>query len=247
MYTFLTYFSIIVVIIGSYYKVDSPHFQYVMLSEIIFSFLFLIDYVTRFVYSKWSRRFIVNGFSIADLLSFLPLLIGVATGFWRNVESLNILRIWRVLRLFRVGKYMEFLKNLWKALQSNLYKYKLAFTLFFIIWLMWSFIVYAIESWHNPMFQTLPDAMWRAIVTMATIWYGDVYPITTLGRIIWGSIIIFWPIFLSIITSITIVTFLDVVRHFKKDETDFICDICLTSGNTSSDNYCRVCGKKILI
>lgn len=246
MYTFLTYLSIITVIIGSYYKVSHPYYPYVILSEFIFSILFLVDYCIRFIYSKWSRKFLVNPFSIADLLSFLPLLLWVATGFWRNVESLNIFRLCRVLRLFRVGKYIEFLKKLWQSVQSNLYKYQIAFTLFFIVWLIWSFLVYGIEGWSNPMFQSIPDAMWRALVTMATVWYGDIVPVTTLWRIIWWFVIIFWPIFLSIITSITIVTFLEVVRNLKKDTEEFICDSCFTKWHIVSDNYCRVCGKPLI-
>lgn len=246
MYTFLTYLSIATVVVWSYYKVSHPYYPYVVLSEFIFSILFLLDYCIRFIYSKWSRKFLINPFSIADLLSFLPLLIGVSTGFWRNVESLNIFRLCRVLRLFRVWKYMEFLKNLWQAVQSNLYKYQIAFTLFFIVWLIWSFTVYWVEWWHNPMFDSIPDAMWWALVTMATVWYGDIVPVTILWRILWWFIIIFWPIFLSIITSITIVTFLEVVRKLKKDEEKYICDSCMSSWHIVSDNYCRICGKKFI-
>lgn len=252
MYTFLTYVSIFAVIVWSYYKVSDEYYSYVLLSEFIFSLLFLVDYCIRLIYSKFSRDFVKNPFSIADILSFLPLLIGIGTGIWRHVETLNIFRLFRVLRLFRVGKYFEFLQNLRRSVKGNFYKYQIAFTLFFIIWLVWSFLVYAIEFWKNSMFVTIPDALWRALVTMATVWYGDIYPTTLLWRIIWWCIIIFWPIFLSIITSITIVTFLDVVKHLREHsgidnwENEYICDNCLSTGHKILDNYCKNCWKKII-
>ncbi|MEI7477926.1 MAG: ion transporter [bacterium] len=82
---------------------------------------------------------------------------------------LNIFRLCRVLRIFRVGKYMSFLKEIWKAVRKNLYKYRIAFTLFFIVWLIGSFLVYSVENIHNPKFATIPDAMRWAIVTMGTV------------------------------------------------------------------------------
>jgi hypothetical protein len=82
---------------------------------------------------------------------------------------LNILRLCRVFRIFRVGKYYEFLGDLRNAVKSNMFKYKIAFTLFFVIRLIGSFLLYAIEHNHNPMFRTIPDAMRWAVVTMVTL------------------------------------------------------------------------------
>lgn len=242
MYTFLTYLSIVAVIFGSYYKIDHPYFKYVVLGEFIFSFLFMIDYFIRWSYSKFSRKFLVNPFSIADLLSFLPFFVGIWWGFLWNVESFNIFRVARVLRLFRVWKYLQFLQELWTAVKKNLYKYKIAFTLFMIVWLIGSFLVYTIETTKNPMFKTIPDAMRWALVTMATLGYWDKYPITGLGKIAASCIIIFGPIFLSIITSITIVTFLDVVRYITNWSQVYVCSVCMTPWHKVSDKFCSLCG-----
>ncbi len=242
MYTFLTYLSIASVIIGSYFKDYHPYFKYVVLSEFIFSFLFLIDFIIRRSYSKFSRKFLINFFSIADILSFLPFFIGLGWGFLWNVESFNIFRVCRLFRLFRIGKYLLFLQELWKAVKKNLYKYKIAFTLFAVVWLIWSFLIYSIETAKNPMFKTIPDAMRWALVTMVTLWYGDKYPITIIWKLASTTIIIFWPIFLSIITSITIVTFLDVVRYLTKTTEEYVCDNCMTPWNNLSDKFCSSCG-----
>lgn len=241
MFTFLTYIAILVVVVGSCSSPGDQYYQYVILGEYVFSILFLMDFVLRFSLSKFSVRFLLNRFTLADILSFLPLIVGVIHGERWWVESLNILRLCRVLRIFRVGKYYDFLRGLWKAVQTNMFKYKIAFTLFFVVWLIGSFLMYSIEHTHNPMFRTIPDAMWRSLVTMTTLWYGDKIPQTGLGKFCASSIIIFWPIFLSIITSITIITFLDVVKHITQDTSMSVCPECQTPHPTNTCRFCSQC------
>lgn len=72
-----------------------------------------------------------------------------------------------------------------------MFKYKIAFTLFFVVWLVGSFLMYGIEHTSNPMFRTIPDAMRWSIVTMVTLGYGDKYPISIAGRVFGSTIIIF--------------------------------------------------------
>lgn len=247
LFAVLTYISISTVIIWSYFKHTEYYVYSIYVSEVIFSFLFFLDYFYRLSLSKFSWKFIINPFSIADLLSFLPFFISLIWWFAWYGEVFNIFRLCRVLRIFKVWKYWEFIHQLFQAIKKNLYKYKIAFTLFFIVWIIWSFLVYSVENMKNPMFKHIPDAMRWAIVTMATVWYWDKVPITILGKFLSIFIIIFWPIFLSIITSITIVTFLDVIAYFKKEKEwyEIVCINCMTSTQKESDKYCRICGTKL--
>lgn len=245
-FAILTYISIGIVIIWSYFKSSEYYIYSIYISELVFCIFFFLDYFYRLSLSKFSWKFIVNPFSIADLISFLPFFISLVWWFSWYSEVFNIFRLCRVLRIFKVWKYNEFLLQLYNAVRKNFYKYKIAFTLFFIVRLTWSFLVYSVENVKNPMFAHIPDAMWRAIVTMATLWYGDKVPITLLWKFVSIFVIIFWPIFLSIITSITIVTFLDVVTYLKKDqEMEIVCGSCYTPSNKNSDRYCRICGTKL--
>lgn len=84
--------------------------------------------------------------------------------------------------------------------------------------------------------------MWWCIVTMATVGYGDVYPITLLGKITGTLVILFGPIFLAIISSISIITFLDVMRIINKEKfAESICQNCKSSPHEHDAKYCRVC------
>ena len=249
IFSVLTYVSIFTVVIWSYFKSWEYYYRYIYITEFFFSFLFLLDYAARLYLSRFSLKFIRNFFSIADVISFLPFFVGLIIWFSWYSEVFNIFRLCRVFRIFKVWKYWIFLKELRRAVEKNLYKYKIAFTLFFIVWLIWSFLIYSVENSSNPMFSHIPDAMWWAVVTMATVWYWDKIPLTILWKILSSFIIIFWPIFLSIITSITIVTFLDVVKYLKNSNStdEKICNNCLTPWDWVSDNYCKNCGIKFKI
>ncbi len=248
LFSILTYLSIWSVVFSSYFKKDGIYNDAFYVWELIFSSLFLIEYIYRWYLSKFSRRFTTNPYSVADLISFLPFFIGLILWLWGYPEVFNIFRLCRVFRIFKVWKYDIFLRELYKAVKKNLYKYNIAFTLFFIVWLIWSFLIYSVENNTNPLFSNIPDAMRWAISTMATVWYWDIVPVTLLGKILSSGIIIFWPIFLSIITSVTIVTFLDVVRILQRGEKTHdihICEFCQSEINKTSDNYCKMCGSII--
>lgn len=244
-FTILTYVSIFTIVIWSYFKNSEFYIRYIYISEFFFSFLFMADYAVRLYLSKGSKKFLTNIFSLTDLISFIPFFISLILWFSTYSEVFNIFRLCRVLRIFKAWKYWLFLHELWKAVKKNIYKYNIAFTLFFLVWLIGSFLIYSVENAKNPMFAHIPDAMRWAVVTMATLWYWDKVPITIMWKILATFVIIFWPIFLSIITSITIVTFLDVIKFLKKDWKDNeekICERCTTPWHTLSDNYCRNCG-----
>lgn len=85
------------------------------------------------------------------------------------------------------------------------------------------------------------------VVTMATVGYGDVYPLSVLGKIAGTIIILFGPIFLAVVSSVSIVTFLDVVRiiHKEKHKAEYLCEKCSARDHDSEARYCRICGEKL--
>jgi voltage-gated potassium channel len=81
--------------------------------------------------------------------------------------------------------------------------------------------------------------MWWGIVTMATIWYGDMVPVTVLGKILGTVLILFWPVLLAVVSSITILVFMDVAES-QKQILEKICANCHEK-NKDDAHYCSYC------
>lgn len=242
----MTILAIFLMIIGSVKSIESAYYTPILWIEFAISCIFLIDFLIRAYLSRWKKAFFTNIFNIFDLIASVPFIVAVVFHGHLALGYLKVLRITRICRIFRLGKYFMFLTNFRKALKKNAYKYKIASIFFLLCWLLSSFLMYAIEWAHNPGYTDIPTSMWWALVTMSTVWYGDIFPITLTGKIVGGLVILLWPIFLAIISSVSIVTFLDVVRFINKEKTgDALCEKCKTSSYENDAQYCRICWEKL--
>lgn len=132
-------------------------------------------------------RFIVKPMSLIDLLAilpfYLPMIIPMDPRFFRA------LRLFRLFRLFKMGRYSESLQTLGNVLKAK--KEEIAVT-FFVISLLLVFAsstVYYVEHDAQPeAFSSIPAAMWWGVAALTTVGYGDVYPITPLGKFL-GAVI----------------------------------------------------------
>ncbi len=141
----MTILAIIFMIIGSIKSIEYSFSETILIVELILSFIFLIDLLIRAHLSGWKRSFFSNVFNIFDIIASVPFIIAFGFHGYLAVGYLKVLRITRICRIFRLGKYFTFLTNFWKALKKNTYKYKIAGIFFLLCWLVGSFLMYAIE------------------------------------------------------------------------------------------------------
>ena len=144
---------------------------------------FTFEYVLRLFSSPSKWKFLTSFLNVIDLMSILPY-------FFTMSLSCGILRIGRLIRIFRIFKLsrhsmgLKVLGNTFKASISELGM--MGFFLFLGV-MVFSSAMYFAENGQNPMFPSIPDAFWYSIVTMTTVGYGDKSPITPIGQLI-GSI-----------------------------------------------------------
>lgn len=148
--------------------------------EILSITIFSTEYILRIFVSKRPIKYIFSFYGIIDILAILPFYV---TG----LMDLRFLRMFRIFRVFRAFKLIRYNKALSRF--HTAYKIvKEELVLFFMVTLMLLFLVsagiYAFENEAQPeVFKSVFHSAWWAVVTLTTVGYGDVYPITIGGRI----------------------------------------------------------------
>lgn len=159
-------------------------------------------------------RFLLRPSSIIDIVaifSFLAPIIGI-DGF-----ILRLIRILRIIALGKIGRYSNALKSVAEAVSSR--KYELSMSLFFalILLIISATAMYMIEGPRQPdKFGSIPRALWWAVATLTTVGYGDVYPVTTIGKVIAGITAVMSIGLIALPAGILASAFSDAVQKAKR-------------------------------
>jgi voltage-gated potassium channel len=171
--------------------------RYFYLFELISIGVFTLEYVLRLwaitanpVYKNpvgGRLRYVLTPMALIDLAAILPFYLPIALTI--DLRILRLLRLFRIFRLFKMTRYVESMRtfhNVFKAKKSEL---TLTLVLIFLLLVFASSAMYAVETEAQPdKFSSIPETLWWGVITLTTIGYGDIYPITPLGKIIGGII-----------------------------------------------------------
>ncbi len=136
---------------------------------------------------KARLKFAVSPYSLIDLLAILPFYLALFV----PTADLRFLRVFRLLRLLKLTRYSPALATLWQVLVNERRALAAALLIMVILLIISSTAIYHVEHDVQPEnFGSIPAAMWWAIATLTTVGYGDVVPLTGLGRAIGGLVMI---------------------------------------------------------
>lgn len=154
--------------------------EFLKIFEVICVVIFSLEYLLRIFVSKHPLKYIFSFYGIIDFLAIFPFYI-------RSAYDFRALRVFRVFRVFRALKLIRYNKALNRfRLAAKIVKEEIV--LFFIVTVIFIFIassgIYFFENSAQPeVFSSVLHSVWWAVVTLTTVGYGDVYPITVGGRI----------------------------------------------------------------
>jgi len=148
--------------------------------EIFCVVIFTIEYVLRIYVADSKPKFIFSFFGLIDLVAILPFYLS----FGVDLRSLRILRFLRIFRILKLVRYNKAINHFTRAIKSA----KEEILLFVFITLMLIYFsavgIYYFENEAQPeYFTSIFDSLWWAIITLTTVGYGDVYPITAGGKV----------------------------------------------------------------
>ena len=163
--------------------------------DIVTVIIFSIEYLLRLYVSNKKLKYVFSFFGIIDLIEILPFYLGVVVDL-RSLRILRIFRVFRTLKLIRFNKALNRFDIAFKLVKEELI---LFVVLTFILIFLSATGIYFFEHNQQPkIFSSIFDSLWWAIVTLTTVGYGDVYPVTIGGKVF---------TFFVLIIGIGIVTF----------------------------------------
>lgn len=214
--------------------------------EWIFTALFTLEYIVRIWCSPNRKGYVLSVYGIVDLLALLPTYLSI---FLPQTAPLLIIRLLRILRIFRVLRLLYMLQEaneLAGALRRSARKIFVFFMMMMILTTIFGCMIYVVEGPHNG-FDNIPNSIYWAVVTITTVGYGDVVPMTPIGRMISAVGMLIGYAVIAVPTGIlTAEITLSQKYHMDRDrENARNCSTCAAVEHDSGSRYCRKCGSEL--
>ncbi|NET58534.1 MAG: ion transporter [Symploca sp. SIO2E6] len=194
---------------------------------------FIIEYLIRFWCAEAKISFLFHPLSLIDLLAIIPFFFG-----WNSTRLIRIFRWFRVLRLIRFLDLKIYYFRV--TTEDGIIFARILFTLFTLIF-VYSGLIYQVEHRANPeVFRTFVDAVYFSIVTMTTVGFGDITPISESGRLL---------TLLMIMTGIMLIPWQlgDLIKQLLKttNQIELPCGNCGYSSHDQDARFCKICGAQL--
>jgi voltage-gated potassium channel len=179
-----------------------------------------------------------------DFLATFPIYLIL---FAASARYFLVIRAFRLIRVFRVFKLFNFMNEGEVLLQSLMMSWKKIFVFFFFVVIMVTSIgtlMYMIEGQQpGTAFDSIPSSIYWAIVTMTTVGYGDITPVTALGRFLSAVVMLMGYTIIAVPTGIVSAA---AFKAFRNSKAASRCEHCGHVEHDSSARYCKYCGEALV-
>ena len=173
--------SVIGVMLDSDKSIHQKYGNLLLTAEWIFTIFFTLEYILRIYCSRSKKKYILSTMGIIDLLSIIPTYLVVFYAPIGSLIDIRIMRLIRIFRIFQLSKYLRSGHTMQIALRSSRPKIIVFILYISLIVVILGTLMYIIEGQQNG-FENIPKSIYWAVVTLTTVGYGDVVPLTTLGK-----------------------------------------------------------------
>ena len=232
--------SILFVMLESIQSIDEAYGSYLDIAEWVITILFSLEYVLRIITVKKPWKYIFSFYGIIDLLSTIPKYVSLILIDSHNLAVLRALRLLRIFRILKITRYIGASNRLLIALKSSRAKISVFLLFVFILCIILGTIMYMIEGTENG-FTSIPRSVYWAIVTLTTVGYGDIAPVTALGQLIASAIMILGYAIIAIPTGIVGSEMMNANIHTNTQS----CPNCMRDSHQDGAIFCYHCGDKL--
>lgn len=236
--------SVIVVMLESVVELRDQYGTAFHILEWLFTILFTIEYILRIwlVRRKW--RYIFSFFGIIDLLSILPTYVALMLTGAQYFMAIRILRLLRMFRVLKMARHMSEANVLMNALASS--RAKISVFLFGVLSLvaLEGTLMYLLEGNEpNTQFTSIPESMYWGIVTVTTVGYGNIVPVTVLGKLVASVMMMTGFAIIAVPTGIVSAELHKELASVRMDTRE--CRECGLVGHDQKARFCKICGTEL--
>ena len=240
--------SVIVVMLETVPQIQENYFRLFYTLEWIFTIFFTIEYIVRIYAVNSPKKYIFSFYGIVDLLSILPTYLALVFAGTHSLMIIRSLRLLRVFRIFKLGNFLFEGQVIISSLKASRVKISVFLTFVIIMVSIFGSVMYLIEgAAGNESFDSIPRSVYWAIVTLTTVGYGDISPISPLGQFIAAIIMILGYAVIAVPTGIVTSEFTRAYSRRKRNHeiSTQVCQTCMNEDNDQDANYCKICGSPI--
>ncbi len=232
--------SIALVMLDSLEAIRAKYQLPLKIAEWVITVIFTIEYFIRIWLVRRPFRYIFSLYGIIDLLAILPSYLVLFISGGQNLIVVRAIRLLRVFRILKLTRYMQASRYLALAMFRS--REKILIFLFFIltITVIFGTLMYLIEGEKNG-FKNIPTSIYWAIVTLTTVGYGDISPVTGFGQFLASIIMILGYSIIAVPTGIVTSEMIQPKQGLNSQ----VCDQCLYDRHDDDAQYCKKCGTSL--
>ena len=241
--------SVILVMLESVTSIDTHYHDLLYFGEWVITIFFTIEYILRIITVKKASNYIFSFYGIIDFLSTIPLYLSFILAGSNALLAVWALRLLRVFRILKITRYMGEANKLNKALRDSKPKILVFLFAVLILSIIAGTIMYLVEGEQSG-FVSIPISVYWCIVTLTTVGFGDIAPVTPLGQFIAAIIMIMGYGIIAVPTGIVSAEYASKKTH-TVDDPEYIhvntqsCQNCNENNHHDNAEFCHKCGSTL--
>lgn len=234
--------SVIVVLLESVASLRLRYGAELRTAEWIFTGLFTLEYALRLIAVREPLRYARSFFGVVDLMAIVPTYLSILVPGAHSLLVVRVLRLLRVFRVLKLGGFLGQAELLMSALRASRQKITVFLGAVLTIVVITGAIMYLIEGEANG-FDSIPRGMYWAIVTLTTVGFGDITPKTVPGQFVASILMILGYGVIAVPTGIVSVELAEASRLAAQAAVNVqACPSCGAEGHDHDAIHCKYCG-----
>ncbi|HEU4698645.1 MAG TPA: ion transporter [Gemmatimonadales bacterium] len=232
--------SVVVVMLDSVAAISARYGAALRAAEWTFTVLFTLEYALRLWSERHPWRYARSFFGLVDLVAILPTYLTVVIPGARFFVALRVLRVLRIFRVLKLAHYVREGAVLGAALRASRYKITVFLTTVLTIVVVVGSMMYLVEGPASG-FSSIPQSVYWAVVTLTTVGYGDIAPVTVVGKLLASLLMVLGYGIIAVPTGIVTLE-LDRAARAGAGLARRPCPGCGVERHAADARYCRYCG-----